>query len=77
MEFVYKSFRHSGVILNEPDFFDEFTEIIDVIVAITEEDLINKHKSYGAANIESTPKSLSKAINDLLKEGLVAKGWIP
>jgi hypothetical protein len=76
MDFVFTSFRHAGVILNEPDFFDEFTEIIDVIVAITEEGLIIKHNSYGSINIESTPKSLSKAINDLLKEGLVAKGWV-
>jgi hypothetical protein len=77
MEFIYNSFRHSGVILNEPEFIDEFTEIIDVISAITEEQLIAKHESYGEHNIENTPKSLSRAINDLLKEGLVDKGWIP
>ncbi len=76
MEFISTSFRHSGVILNEPDFIDEFTEIIDVISTITEDNLINKHNSYGLTNVENTPKSLSRAINDLLKEGLVAKGWI-
>ncbi len=76
MEFIYNSFRHSGVILNEPEFIEEFTEIIDVISAISEEQLIAKHQSYGLDNIENTPKSLSKAINDLLKEGLVSKGWI-
>ena len=76
MEFVFNSFRHSGVILNEPEFIEEFTEIIDVISSITEEQLILKHKSYGLNNKENTPKSLSKAINDLLKEGLVNKGWI-
>lgn len=75
MEFVYTSFRHSGVILHEFDFVEEFTEIIDVIGAITEESLIIKHNSYGLINIENTPKSLSKAINDLLKDALVAKGW--
>jgi hypothetical protein len=77
MEFVYHSFRHSGVILNEMRFIEEFTEIIDVISDLTEEQLIEKHESYGAHNIENTPKSLSRAINDLLKEGLVAKGWVP
>lgn len=75
MEFIYKSFRHSGVILNEPDFIEEFTEIIDVISLITENDLINKHTSYGINNIENTPKSLSKAINELLKERLIDKNW--
>lgn len=76
MDFIYKSFRHSGVILNEPDFVDEFEEIIEVISSITEDDLIFRHNSYGLNNIENTPKSLSKAINDLLKERLVAKRWI-
>ncbi|MBM6499158.1 BglII/BstYI family type II restriction endonuclease [Flavobacterium macrobrachii] len=76
MEFIYNSFRHSGVILNEPEFIEEFTEILDVISSITDEQLITKHNSYGINNIENTPKSLSKAINDLLKSGLVARGWI-
>jgi Restriction endonuclease BglII len=76
MEFIYTSFRHSGVILNEPGFIEEFTEIVDVISAITDENLVDKHNIYGATNIENTPKSLSKAINDLLKEGLIAKGWV-
>jgi hypothetical protein len=77
MEFIYESFRHSGVILNEPEFIEEFTEIIDVITAITEEQLIAKHENYELNDEENTPKSLSKAINDLLKEGLVNKGWTP
>jgi hypothetical protein len=75
LEYVYTSFRHSKVILNEPDFIAEFTEITDVITAITDGNLIKKHNSYGALDIEKTPKSLSKAINDLLKEGLIAKEW--
>lgn len=75
MRFIFNSFRHSGVILNEPEFIEEFTEIIDVISEITDEQLIEKHESYGIINIENTPKSLSKAINDLLKVGLVNKGW--
>lgn len=76
MEFDFNSFRHSGVILNEPEFIEEFTEIIDVISAITEEQLVAKHENYGIKNIENTPKSLSRAINDLLKEGLINKGWV-
>jgi hypothetical protein len=76
MEFTYKSFRHSGVILNEPNLVEEFTEIIDILSTISEVEIISKHESYGNINIEKTPKSLSKAINDLIKEGLVAKNWI-
>lgn len=77
MEFEYHSFRHSGVILNQMQFIEEFSEIINVISDLTEEQLIEKHESYGVLDIENTPKSLSRAINDLLKEGLVAKGWVP
>jgi hypothetical protein len=76
MEFVHNSFRHSGVILNEPEFIKEFNEILEVINTISDEQLVAKHENYGKDNIENTPKSLSKAINDLLKEGLVNKGWI-
>lgn len=77
MDFISNSFRHSGVILNENEFIEEFTEIIDVISEITEENLITKHNSYGLNNIENTPKSLSRAINDLIKSGLISKGWHP
>lgn len=69
------SHRHAGVILNESEFVDQFTELLEVISEITDEDLINKHNSYGVTNIEKTPKSLSKAINDLLKERFEAKDW--
>lgn len=77
MEFDYTSFRHSGVILNEKEFVSDFTEVINVISDISDKQLIDKHESYGSVNIEGTPKSLSKAINELLKEGFVSKGWIP
>ncbi len=76
MEYVYKSFRHSDVILREFEFIAEFKNIIDVIESISDQTLINKHNYYGTLNIENTPKSLSKAINDILKEKLVEKNWI-
>ena len=75
MEFISTSFRHAGVILNEPEFIEQFTEVIDVISGITEQDLIDKHTSYGLINDERTPKSLSKAINELFKERFVPLGW--
>ncbi len=75
MDFIYTSFRHAGVILNEPEFIEQFTEVIDVISGITEQDLINKHISYGLVSDEYIPKSLSRAINELFKERFVTLGW--
>ena len=75
MEFIYKSFRHAGVILNEPEFIDQFSEVVGVISGISEQDLINKHSSYGLISEEFLPKSLSKAINEIFKERFVVLGW--
>ena len=75
MKFKYYSFRHAGVIFQEAEFIDQFTEIIGIIDDISEKDLIDKHDSYGVLNIEHTPMSLSKSINNLLKERFIASGW--
>ena len=75
MMFKVHSHRHAGVILNEPEFIDQFSELMEVISGITDIDLINKHNSYGVIDIEKTPKSLSRAINDLLKERFIEKEW--
>jgi hypothetical protein len=77
MEFKVHSFRHAAVILNEDEFVDQFSELMMIISSITDAELIEKHTSYGVNNIESTPKSLSKAINDLLKEKFIEYGWSP
>lgn len=75
MKFVTHSFRHAEVILNEPEFKNQYNELIDVIDGITDDDLIEKHLSFGAHNESKTPKSLSKAINELLKERFVNCEW--
>jgi len=77
MNYREHSFRHAKVILNEPEFVGQYDEIIDIINGIDDEDLIQKHESYGINNIEKTPKSLSKAINELLKERFIQYGWTP
>ena len=77
MDFVYESFRHAGVILNEPEFVDQFSEVMQVISSISDQDLINKHLSYGLNDEENLPKSLSPTINSLLKERFIANDWIP
>ena len=75
MNYKIHSFRHAGVILNEPEFVNQFSELMLIISGISDSDLIAKHNGYGVPNIEGKPKSLSKAINDLLKERFIAKGW--
>ena len=76
MEFKAHSFRHAGVILEQFDFANQFHELIGIIKDISDEDIISQHQSYGVDNLEKTPKSLSKAINDLLKQRFTEKGWI-
>ena len=75
MDFKAHSHRHAGVILNELEFVDQFSELMQVISGISDNDLMDKHSSYGMKDKEKTPKSLSKAINDLLKERFEEKGW--
>ncbi|MFA7272521.1 MAG: BglII/BstYI family type II restriction endonuclease [Crocinitomicaceae bacterium] len=75
MNFKVHSHRHAGVILNEPEFVDQFSELMQIISGISDQDLIEKHNGYGVNNIERTPMSLSKAINDILKERFEEKGW--
>lgn len=75
MKFETHAFRHANVILKEPLFIKQYEEFLDVLRNISEANIIAKHNSYGSLNKEKTPKSLSKAINDLLKEGFLAKNW--
>ncbi len=75
MDFVTHSFRHAEVILHESAFIDQYNELINVIRDISDEDIIAKHNLYGENNIINTPKSISRAINELLKERLRAANW--
>lgn len=77
MNYTTESFRHAEVILNEPGLVDQTSEIIEVITEITDQDIISRHLSYGAEDIEKLPKSISQAINELLKERLIEKDWFP
>ena len=61
MEFKAHSHRHAGVILNEPEFVDQFSELIQILSNVTDNDLIERHNSYGLESQERKPKSLSKA----------------
>jgi len=75
MNFISHSFRHAEVILMEPAFIEQYQEVINVIKSISDQDLIDKHNSYSAISIDRTPKSISRAINDLLKARFRSFGW--
>ena len=77
MDFVYHSFRHAGVILNEAEFVNQLSDVLEIISNITDEDLIKRHEGYTEKGEEHLPKSLSVSINELLKEGFIEKVWHP
>lgn len=68
MEFEIYDHRH-GLNLLETQYKEQWEELKDVLKNITEKDLINQFP------ISKNKMSLSAAINDLIKERLVEKGW--
>ena len=70
MKFITHSYRHGEAILKEEAFFSVYREIESVISGITDDDLKNKHLSYSGKQM-----SLSRAINDILKERFITLGW--
>ena len=70
MNFRQYSFRHASVILREPDFLNESEELLSVLGAIADQEIIEQHSRYNGAQ-----KSLSRAINDTLKRYLLDHGW--
>lgn len=75
MRYITHSFRHAEVILREPQFIAQYQDLMDVLDNITEADIIQKHESYGNPDPGRTPKSISKAINELLKERFTRSQW--
>lgn len=75
MECIIYPFRHADTILNRPEFIDQYNELMGIIRDVTEDDLIYRHKGYLESDMDKAPKSLSVAINEILKERFVAKGW--
>lgn len=75
MNFKSHSFRHAEVVLKEPEFIEQYNELQNILNELSEEDIIIKHRAYGAVNIDKTPKSISPAINALLKERFIHFGW--
>ena len=75
MNYRLHSFRHAEVILNEPEFKEQYEELIRVIENISDHDIVTRHMNYGVNDESNTPKSISRAINDLLKERYLSFGW--
>lgn len=68
MEFITHSHRH-GITIAEQEFKDDWDELQEIIHGITDEDLMNQYE------VSANRMSLSAAINTLIKERLVHKGW--
>ena len=71
MEFVRYSHQHAEEVLQTPRCKPGLDEIFDVIAGIGDDDIIHKFGSLPPA------KSISKAINALLKDQFVSRGWTP
>jgi len=71
MKYKIHSFRHAEVILaNENDYKEVWEELLAVISSITDDEI----KEY-FENATRRAKSLSEAINNILKIKLIALGW--
>lgn len=72
MRYQTKSHRFGETIAEEPEFRHDWNELLGVILSISDQDIVREHS-------ENTPnrKSISMAINNLLKSRLVGKGWKP
>lgn len=70
MEFVKHSHRHAETILKEPEYIDQYYDLLNCISSISEEDIITHF-----LNTNRKTKSVSDSINHLLKEKFVSEGW--
>lgn len=77
MNYIIESFRHAEVVVREPQFSTQYTEILSVLDGISDDDIINEHQSLGGGDITRIPKSISIAINHLIKNRLQGLGWQP
>jgi hypothetical protein len=78
MRYKLKGHRHALSIVTEQEFRDDWQEFIGVIESISDEMLIGAFESTSSENVKTgrrKPMSLSRSINALIDDGLVAKGW--
>jgi len=70
MQFITEPHRQGDIILAEQRYSALYQEVKDVISSISDKDIITRHQTKFDKKM-----SLSYAINDLLKERFVQKGW--
>jgi len=72
MKYKLKSYRFGELILNHEKIYkDKWKELLETIEAITDEEIIEAHQANARI-----PKGLSVALNKVIKEKLVAIGWV-
>lgn len=73
MEFITHSHRYANEVFMEDDNINKlWDEIVNALHSISDEDIINQFNS----DLRKA-KSISQAINELIKKRLVEKGWNP
>ena len=78
MKYKLKGHRHALSIVTEPEFRADWKEFTKVIEDISDDMLIEAFEASSHENAKAgrrKPMSLSRSINALIDEGLVAKGW--
>ncbi|MGB0369163.1 MAG: hypothetical protein ACPGD8_07140 [Flavobacteriales bacterium] len=75
MKYIEHSFRHASSIFRSEGFLESYEEVISTIAGITDEDLIAEHEHYGIEDDAKIPKSISRAINNLIKSRLETLEW--
>ncbi|HEY4487633.1 MAG TPA: BglII/BstYI family type II restriction endonuclease [Candidatus Paceibacterota bacterium] len=71
MRYVIEPHRQGDIVLSQGRIRPIYQEVLNVIDSISEDDIITLHQKK-----HLKAKSLSYAINDLLKRGLKEKGWL-
>lgn len=75
MRYVEHSFRHASSIFRSEEFLTTYEEVTSTIAGISDEDLIKEHEHYGVEDDAKIPKSISRAINSLIKSRLETLEW--
>ena len=73
MDLIFHYHRQSNLLMQEPEFKDEYEELIYALNSISDEDLINFFERR--KKIRKGIKSLSEPINNLIKNRLTKLDW--
>ena len=77
MDFKEHFHRNAGTIItNTESYNNEYKDLTDTLLSITDFDLVDEFHRIKKESKNSL-KSLSKPINNILKDRLVALGWEP